>query len=241
MNRKPYSLRWLFECPFLFTTIFFIWEAVCLQMYLLRPENKNYWLKVRLFPYDAYFSFALFSLACLFEFIKYSIKLYKRNKKSLYKISGMYSDGRHLAVLIFIFIVLAFELAIGYFVEYIWRLGLHAIILTCLFAYSIDLSRKKQLMVVKAIRRLKSRDKYSIDFLTINFYMTKNIMWSANLLVAYTFFPIFVVISSPEETTTTILSLMGFIYGVSLLMMGPLFIIANNRAKKLLRRLNLKQ
>lgn len=240
MKRSPYSLKWLFECPFLFSTVFFILELSGLQMYLLSPESENYWLKTRFFPIHARLNFLLFAIGCLYEYIKYSIKLYKRHKGNLYKISDMYSDGRHLAVLVFLFVGLVFELGLGCFIEYPWRLGQHVIILACLIAYAIDLSRRKQLLLVKAIKKMKPKDKYRIDYLTVGFYAVKNIIWSSLLLIGYTFFPIFVIISSPKESSGPILFMMAFIYGALLLMLGPLFLFLNIEANKLLRRLNLK-
>lgn len=241
MTTKPYSLRWLFGCPFLFSIVFFILELNGLQMYLLRPESENYWLKLRFFPIYTRFNFFLFAIGCLYEFIKYSIRLYKRHKGDLYKISDMYSDGRHVGILIILFVGLVFELWIGCFIEYPWRLGQHAIILACLIAFAIDLSRKKQLLLVKAIKKMKPKDKYRIDYLTIGFYGGKNIIWSSGLMVSYTFFPIFIIISSPEESAKTILSMMAFLYGTSILMLGPLLLIANIEANKLLRNLGLKK
>lgn len=240
MKAKPYSLRWLFECPFLFSLVFFFLELNGLPMYMVRTESENYWLKMKFFPIYARFNFLLFAIGCLYEFTKFSINLYRRHKKNLYKISDMYSDGRHLAILGFLFIVLVLELAIGCFIDYSWRLGLHAIILFFLISYTIDLSRKKQLLLVKAIKRMKPKEKYRIDNLTIGFYAVKNMIIAGGLLVVYDGFPISIIFLSPAESARTILSMIAFIYSALLLMMGPLFLIANIEAKKLLRSLGLE-
>jgi len=153
----------------------------------------------------------------------------------------MYSDGRHVGILIILFVGLVFELWIGYFIEYPWRLGQHAIILACLIAYAIDLSRKKQLLLVKAIKKMKPKDKYRIDYLTIGFYGGKNIIIAGLPLVAYNGFPMAIKLLSPAESTRVILIMMAFIYGALLLMLGPLLLIANIEANKLLRNLGLKK
>jgi hypothetical protein len=223
------------------STVCFIAEANGFLIYLLRPESENYLLKHGYFPFHEHFWLFLFTVSSLFEFIKFSIKVYRRHKKNIYKISNMHSGFALFILFISFFVGLNFELIVGWFIEYHWRLGLHAIILAFLFSYSFDLSRKKQIILIKAFKRLHLKDKGSLDYMTISFYSAKNILWAIALLITYTGFPISVVIFSPGESIKTVFLLTAFVDGVCLLIVAPLYLVANSEANKVLRKIGLKQ
>jgi hypothetical protein len=206
-------------------------------MYLISPSSENYWMKRSVFPIISFGGFWLFSIAIMLESAIFSVKLYKRHRKNTYKLLRMVPAWRFWFLVFFLISALLVHLYVSKHVEFTWRLGLHFLLLSCLVGFVYDTNRRKELWLIKLLMRLKSKDKYRMDVLSIKYAANECTGYLLFLLIMYDV-PMMFLFLTDYDKEALLASLV--LDSITLLIFVPFFILGHFYSRRFIRVLQKK-